>query len=80
MSQQADTVVVDSTSFNVSRVSHQMRPPLVSRLVIYPMNISVNEIIEVNCTEVYATVNEMASTTINIVGNTRSSKYSIKPF
>ena len=75
--QQVNIVVVNSTLFNASRVSHQRRSPLVSRLVIYPMNTSLSGTVKVNCTEV-ATVNEMASTTINIVGDAHSSKYSIE--
>ena len=78
LSQQANPVVMNSTLFNASRVSHRWRSPLVSRLVIYPMNISLNGTIKVNCTEVDATMNEMASTTINIVGDAHSSKYSIE--
>ena len=78
LSQQLNPVVMNSTLFNASRVSHRWRSPLVSRLVIYPMNISVNRTIVVNCTEVDATPNEMASTTINIVGDAHSSKYSME--
>ena len=68
LSQQVNPVVMNSTLFNASRVSHRWRSPLVSRLVIYPMNISLNGTIKVNCTEVDATMNEMASFIINILG------------
>ena len=77
VSQQVSIIVVNSTIFNASRVSHQRRSPLVSRLLINLGNISMNGTIKVNCTEVDATMNEMASTTINIMGDARFSKYSI---
>ena len=79
MSQQPSPVVMNSTLFNASRVSHQRQSPLVSRLLIYPMNIGLNRTIIVNCTEVDVTPNEMASTTINVVGDAHSaSRYSIE--
>ena len=68
VSQQVNIVVVNSTLINTSRASHQWRSPLVSRLLIFLMNISVNGTIKVNCTDVDATMNEIASITINVLG------------
>ena len=73
VTQQASSWVVNSTSFNVSRVSHQGKPPLVSRLLIDPVTIDLNGT-KVNCTEVDTTMNNpdiamvMASTIINVIG------------
>ena len=70
-SQQASSWVVNSTSFNVSRVSHQGMLPLMSRLLINPVTTDLNET-KVNCTEVDTTMNNanatIASTTINVIG------------
>ena len=68
VSQQESSVVVNSTSFNVSRVSHQEMSPLVSRLLINPVTIGLNGT-QVNCTEVHSDMsNAMASTIINVIG------------
>ena len=73
VSQQDTSMVVNSTSFNVSRVSHRGMSPLVSRLLINPVTIGLNGT-QVNCTEVYSdttmsNVNiAMASTIINVIG------------
>ena len=42
VSQQESSMVVNSTSFNASRVSHQGMSPLVSRLLINPVTIGLN--------------------------------------
>ena len=68
-SQQVSSFIVNSTSFNVSRISSQDELPLVSRLLINPVNKSLNET-SMSCTE-QAMNNEitaMASTTINVMG------------
>ena len=68
-SQQASDMMVNSTFFNVSRVSDQEELPLVSRLVINPVNVGLNGT-RVNCTE-RATNNEntaVASTTVYVLG------------
>ena len=72
-SQQIDSVSVNSTSFHISRVSHQGRLPLVSRLLISPVSLKVNAVITANCTEVL--VDGMASITINMVGDINASRY-----
>ena len=67
-SQQVSNMTVNSTLFNVSRVSSQDESPLVSRLVINPVTKSLNGT-RVNCTEL-AMNNEnaaMASTTIYVI-------------
>ena len=69
VSQQVFTMTVNSTLFNVSRVSSQDESPLVSRLAIIPVSIGLNRT-KVNCTE-RAMNNEntiMTSTTIYILG------------
>ena len=73
MSQQENSVSVNSTSFYISRVSHQGRLPLVSRLLISPVSLQVNAVTIANCTEVGA--DGMASITINMVGNINASRY-----
>ena len=72
-SQQIDSVSVNGTSFNVSRVSHQRRLPLVSRLLVSPVSLKVNAVTIANCTEVGA--DGMASITINMVGDINASRY-----
>ena len=73
VSQQASSWVVNSTSFNVSRVSHQRMLPLVSRLLINPVTIGLNGT-KVNCIEIDTTMNmknaevAIVSTTINVKG------------
>ena len=74
-SQQISTMIVNSTLFNVSRVSRKDELPLVSRLVINPMNSAMNGT-RMNCTE-RAMNNEntaMASTTINVIGDIHTRK------
>lgn len=67
-SEQASSFFVTNyTSFNVLRVSHQRRLPLVSRLIINTVTIGLNGT-KVNCTEAYTPSIMMASTTINIIG------------
>ena len=67
-SEQASSFVVTNyTSFNASRVSHQRRLPLVSRLIINRVTISLNGT-KVNCTEAYTPNVMMGSATINIIG------------
>ena len=70
VSQQVNSFVMNSISFNTSRASLQGWLPLVSRLLINPMNIHLNGTIKVSCTEIGTNSFdlEMASTTINIVG------------
>ena len=67
-SQQVSTMTVNSTLFNVSRVSSQNESPLMSRLVINPVSNGLNGT-RVNCTE--RTMNNentaMTSTTIYII-------------
>lgn len=74
--QQVSSLVLNSTSFNISRVSSQDELPLVSRLLINPVTIALNGT-KVNCTEVDMILNNanvvMASTTINVIGD--SCKY-----
>ena len=72
-SQLMNSFSVNSTSFNVSRVSNQGRSPLVSRLLITPVSLKVNAVIIANCTEVQG--DGMASITINMVGNINASRY-----
>ena len=72
-SQQVDSFSVNSTSFHISRVSHQGRLPLVSRLLISPVSLKVNAVTIANCTEVGA--DGMASITINMVGDINASRY-----
>ena len=50
VSQQMSTMIVNSTMFNVSRVSSRDELPLVSKLVINPVSNGLNGT-EVNCTE-----------------------------
>ena len=64
-SQQMSTVTVNSTFFNVSRVSDQHELPLVSRLVIGPVSVDLNGT-RVNCTERAVNIMAVASTTIVI--------------
>ena len=67
-SQQASDMMVNSTFFNVSRVSGRDESPLVSRLVIGSVSVGLNGT-RVNCTE-QAVNNKnttVASTTIVIV-------------
>ena len=74
-SQQISSMLVNSTLFNVSRISSQDELPLVSRLVINPVNKGLNGT-RMSCTE-RAMNNEntaMASTTINIIGNIHTRK------
>ena len=74
-SQQASTLMVNSTFFNVSRVSDQDELPLVSRLVINPVSVGMNGT-RVNCTE-RAVNNEntaVASTNIDVIDEVRSRK------
>jgi hypothetical protein len=70
VSQQMSTMTVNSTSFNVSRVSGRDELPLVSRLVIGPVSVGLNGT-RVNCTE--RTMNNentaMASTKIDVIDN-----------
>ena len=68
-SQQNSSFIVNSTSFNVWRVSGQDGIPLVSRLVISPVSNGLNGI-NVNCTE-QAINNEntaIASNTVSVIG------------
>ena len=74
MTQQASSWAVNSTSFNVSRVSHQGMSPLISRLLIDRVTIDLNGT-KVNCTEPMNTMMTnanvsvaMASATINVIG------------
>ena len=71
VSQQESSMVVNSTSFNVSRVSHRGMSPLVSTLLINPVTIGLNGT-QVNCTEVHSDMSNaniaMASTIINVIG------------
>ena len=70
VSQQVPTMTVNSSFFNVSRVSSDKELPLVSRLVINPVNNGLNGT-RVNCTE-RAMNNEdtvMASTAIYVIGD-----------
>ena len=74
-SQQNSSFIVNSTSFNVLRVSGQDESPLVSRLVISPVSNGLNWT-EVNCTEL-AINNEntaMASTTLSVIGDFHTCK------
>ena len=74
--QQASYIMtMNSTFFNVSRVSGRDESPLVSRLVINPVSVGMNGT-RVNCTE-RAVNNEntaVASTTIVILYEPRSRK------
>jgi hypothetical protein len=74
MSQQMSSASVNSTLFNISRVSHQGRLPLVSRLLINPISLKVNAVTKVNCTEVRTDV--MASITINMMGDVNACRCS----
>ena len=72
-SQQVSYVMVNSTFFNVSRVSSQDELPLVSRLAIHPVSIGLNGT-KVNCTEVEINNEQntaVASTTIYVIGEYR---------
>jgi hypothetical protein len=73
VSQQMSSVSVNSTLFQISRASHQGRLPLVSRLLVNPMNTLLNGTIKVNCTEL-GTNAEMGSINIYIMG---ACKYTI---
>ena len=67
--QQISNLTVNSTFFNVSRVSGRDELPLVSRLVINPVSVGMNGT-RVNCTE-RAVNNEniaVASTTVYVLG------------
>ena len=68
-SQQASSLIMNSTSFNVSRVSSQDELPLVSRLLINPVSKGLNGT-KMTCTErVTNTENTaMASITIFVLG------------
>ena len=69
VSQQMSTLMVNSTLFNVSRVSGRNESPLVSRLVIGPVSVGLNGT-RVNCTE-RAMNNEntaVAFTTVYVLG------------
>jgi hypothetical protein len=69
VSQQISTMTVNSTFFNVSRVSGQDELPLVSRLVISPVSVGLNGT-RLNCTE-RSMNNEntaVASTTVYVLG------------
>ena len=73
LTQQASSLVVNSTYFNVSRISYREIVPLVSKLLINPVSVGLNGT-KWNCTEVYIDTTEfndvmMASTTINIIGD-----------
>ena len=69
VSQQISTMMVNSTFFNISRVSGQDESPLVSRLVINPVSVGLNGT-RVNCTE--RAMNKeniaVASTTVYVLG------------
>ena len=74
-SQQVSDMMVNSTFFNVSRVSGRDELPLVSRLVINPVSVGLSGT-RVNCTE-WAMNNEntaVASTNIDIIDGLRSRK------
>jgi hypothetical protein len=66
------TMTVNSTSFNVSRVSGRDELPLVSRLVISPVSVDLNGT-RLNCTERTMIMNNentaMASTKIDVIDN-----------
>ena len=69
VSQHTSTLMVNSTFFNVSRISDRDELPLVSRLVIGPVSVGLSGT-RVNCTE-RAMNNEntaVASTTVYILG------------
>ena len=67
--QQASSISINSIFFNVSRVSHQGRMPLVSRLLINPVSFTLNGT-KLNCTEVDgADKISMVSTTVLIIGD-----------
>jgi hypothetical protein len=74
VSQQSSSVSENSTRFNISRVSHQRRLPLVSRLLINPVFLKVDAVTKVNCTELQTNV--MASITINMMGDINACRYS----
>ena len=68
MSQQVSQIVVNSTTFNFSRTSHQGSLPLISTLLIIPVTHGLNRT-KVNCTEVGNVLNSgpmTSATTINI--------------
>ena len=72
VSQQISSWIVNSTSFNVSRVSRRKMLPLVSRLLINPVTIALNGT-KVNCTEAMNHGNAdhdsaITSTMINVIG------------
>lgn len=70
VSQQVSDMTVNSTLFNVSRVSSQNELPLVSRVVINPVTKSLNGT-RINCAERAMHMNNentaMASTSINAI-------------
>ena len=76
VSQQASSLIVNSTSFNVSRVSSHNELPLVSRLGINPVNMGLNGT-RVSCTEreMNYEITVMASTTIYVIGDILARKY-----
>ena len=73
MSQQTSSWIVNSTSFNISRVSRREMFPLVSRLLINPVSITLNGT-KVNCTEAMNHGNAdhdsamTSTTTISVIG------------
>ena len=65
--QESSFGAIDSTLFNVSRVSHKNESPLMSRLLIYPVNNGLNGT-KVNCTDkIGDAANNATASTITII-------------